>query len=211
MTPPRRGGRKSLYRRRPHLAERRRFVVYCEGEVTEPRYLQAFARLPEVRTTAVLDIRGEGCGPMQLVDKLIKHRRKDHQQRGSRERADTEYWCVFDVEAPQPHPRLIEAVRKAEDSRISVAVSNPCFELWLILHFAEHTSWLDTRQSQAIRRGYDGATRKELHADAYMERRTDAIGRARKLAEMHSQAERHPPHDNPSSDMFRLLEAVNSR
>jgi hypothetical protein len=46
-----------------------------------------------------------------------------------------EVWCVFDVDE---HPKLAEARDQANANGIQLAVSNPCFELWLLLHFQEH-------------------------------------------------------------------------
>ena len=34
-------------------------------------------------------------------------------------------------------------VASAGANGIRLAISNPCFELWLILHFQDHTAWLD--------------------------------------------------------------------
>src|SRR5690606_41139889 len=45
-----------------------------------------------------------------------------------------EVWCVFDVDE---HPRVNDACQMARDNNIQVAVSNPCFELWLLFHFRD--------------------------------------------------------------------------
>ena len=38
---PRRRGERPLRRRAPQIDERARFVILCEGELTEPLYLKA--------------------------------------------------------------------------------------------------------------------------------------------------------------------------
>ncbi|MFT7647504.1 MAG: hypothetical protein ACI8Y4_002253 [Candidatus Poriferisodalaceae bacterium] len=48
-----------------------------------------------------------------------------------------EIWCVFDTDE---HPNLEQAVAEAADSNIRTARSNPCFELWLVLHVADQTA-----------------------------------------------------------------------
>ncbi|WP_419839403.1 RloB family protein [Candidatus Poriferisodalis sp.] len=202
--PTRRPSAKPLRRRRPQKDERPRFVIFCEGTVTEPVYLNAFAALPEIRRVAALDVRGMGYDPHRLVAEAKQARRSEPGARESR----TEYWCVFDVEAPEPHQGLRDAVQMARDNGIGVAVSNPCFELWLILHHAEHTRWLDTEEAQSLRRHSDGSTGKGLDTVEYMQRRKTAAGRARQLAEMHERDGSSFPGDNPSSGIFRLLEAV---
>jgi RloB-like protein len=55
---------------------------------------------------------------------------------------------VFDVEWPRNHPGLEEAVKQAYANGIKLAVSNPCFESWLILHFQNHAAWLDNNQAR---------------------------------------------------------------
>jgi len=43
-------------------------------------------------------------------------------------------WAVFDRDA---HPRFQDAVKLCAKSGVKVARSNPCFEVWLILHFQD--------------------------------------------------------------------------
>jgi hypothetical protein len=45
-------------------------------------------------------------------------------------------WCVVEVDEFD----LGSAVTLARRERISLAVSNPCFETWLVLHFTDHTA-----------------------------------------------------------------------
>jgi len=60
-------------------------------------------------------------------------------------------WCVFDVD---DHSRLAEAVAQAEEFGFNVAISNPCFEVWLIWHFedltAHHSSWQLKRRAKKL-------------------------------------------------------------
>ncbi len=200
----RRRGAKPLNRRAPQIDERDRFVIFCEGELTEPLYLKAFASLPEVRSIATLDIRGMGYEPRRLVEeaKNVKRSERNHWI------GVTKYWCVFDVEAPKPHDRLHEAVQMASDNDISVAISNPCFELWLVLHYTNHEGWIGNDDCDRLRRRQDNSKGKSLDGAAYMSRRRDAIKRAKRLATMHVRANRVLPDDNPSSSMYHLLEDI---
>lgn len=179
-------------------------MIYCEGTVTEPMYLKALATLPETRRTAVLDIRGMGFGPRRLVTEARDAQRQDAEARGRH----VEYWCVFDVEAPAPHHGLNDAIQMARDNGIHVAISNPCFELWLILHYAQYPRWLDTQAARRIRREHDGSSGQGLDTDAYMQRREAATSRAQRLADMHERDRRGIPDNNPSSSVHRLLRAV---
>lgn len=201
---PRRRGERPLRRRAPQIDERARFVIFCEGELTEPLYLKAFAALQEVRSTATLDVRGMGCEPRKLVEEARNVKRSERRHWTG----VTEYWCVFDVEAPTQHARLHDAVQMARDNGISVAISNPCFELWLVLHYADHESWIDNDDCRSLRRQHDGSLGKSLDGAAYMPRRREAIMRAKQLETLHASANREFPNDNPSSGVYRLLEAI---
>ena len=202
----RRGG--SLRRNVAVRTPKRTFLVFCEGEKTEPAYLKALKRDPAIRDVASVDIRVDdetsGSVPLTLVEAAAKVRARSSGENGEID----EVWCVFDVEWPQNHPNLRRALTRARESGVGVAVSNPCFELWLALHFEDQTAWLDTAAATRLRRTLDDTTGKDLDGDTYMPRRADASRRARALDERHSRNGTEFPRNNPSSGMYRFLEAV---
>jgi hypothetical protein len=89
-----------------------------------------------------------------------------------------------------------------------VAISNPCFELWLILHFQDQGAWLDNQGASSLRRRLDGSLGKEVDGEKYMPRVADAARRAAALDERHLRDGSLPPQDNPSSGMHRLITAI---
>src|SRR5258708_15670003 len=148
-------GERPLKRKVATRRPRKPLLIFCEGERTEPEYLHALKRLPAVRDVAAVDLRVEtgqgGSVPRTLVSLAVAAR-----GRAIDEEAEIdEFWCVFDVEWPRNHPGLREAVEQAERNSIRVAVSNPCFELWLILHFRDYSAWLNNRTGSRIRRELD--------------------------------------------------------
>lgn len=96
-----------------------------------------------------------------------------------------ECWCVFDVEWPRHHPHLAQAIRLAEDHGIRLAISNPCFELWLILHLDDHTSFIDTKPAERRSRELDGRCGKNIDGGKYVAYRETAAKRAVALARRH--------------------------
>ena len=56
-----------------------------------------------------------------------------------------EIWCVFDIDE---HANVRTAISNAKDSGIEVAVSNPCVELWLLLHVEDQTAFISRRDAQ---------------------------------------------------------------
>ena len=182
--------------------------MFCEGQRTEPDYLKALKREPAVRDIASVDIHihdeSLGSAPLTLVKAAAEAR-----ARASGEESEVdEVWCIFDVEWPQNHPKLKEARALAKRSNVKVAVSNPCFELWLLLHFRDQTAWLDTDAAKALLKKHDPSEGKSLEGATYMPRRAEAASRARSLEARHKGNGTKFPNDNPSSGMHRFLDAV---
>lgn len=204
----RRVGRRPLKRRVGRLKPRKTLLVFCEGEKTEPEYLNALKRLPSVRGMAAVDLRVEnrqgGSVPRTLVSLAITARNRAIDEEGEID----ELWCVFDVEWPRNHPGLKEAIDQARQNGIEVAASNPCFELWLILHCQDQTAWLNTSDAEALRRSLDGASGKGVDPAIYMPLIDDAARRAVALDNRHMRNGTIFPHNNPSSGMHRLLTSV---
>ncbi|MCL2850133.1 MAG: RloB family protein [Micrococcales bacterium] len=195
---------KSLKRKVGVRPELRTVVVFCEGQGSEPDYVTGLVRLPEVSCNAALhieisDVHGV---PYTLVDNAVALKKRDAEE-------VDECWCLFDVEWPQHHPRLAEAVRRANDiPGVQVAVSNPCFEVWLIMHYRDVTAFLTTAEAERQSRAEDGRAGKRINAGDYMSRRRHAVARAKRLEARHRQTGTTMPHDNPSSGVFMLLEAI---
>lgn len=175
-------------------------VVFCEG-VTETEYISALNSLPSVKSHTHITISAERLKPLPMVQRCETELVSE---------AADEYWCVFDVEWPRQHPKLREALALARRTGIRVAVSNPCFELWLILHFQEHDAHLSTDEAVAIRQGHDGRTGKHIDPGPYMASRATATRRARTLEAKHRRDDSSMPHDNPSSSVYQLLESLES-
>ncbi|GAB3823940.1 hypothetical protein GCM10027610_001520 [Dactylosporangium cerinum] len=96
----------------------------------------------------------------------------------------------------------------AAQNQIKVAVSNPCFELWLALHFADHRSFLSNTQARRLRRSHDGQSDKGLAGGKYMPNKKVAAQRAASLDRYHLGNGTSFPHNNPSSGMHQLLSAM---
>jgi len=132
----------------------------------------------------------------------------------ARQRATTEegeideIWCVFDVEWPKNHPSLKEAIDRAHQNGIHLAISNPCFEIWLILHFQDYAKWSSNDDAHRLRRSHDGSKDKGLDPSKYMPLVGSASKRAANLDNYHKGNGTFFPDDNPSSGMHRLIAAI---
>ena len=184
--------------------------MFCEGTKTEPDYIKALKQEQAVRETASVDIQidlnASGAVPLTLVNAAAQAQARSSEEQGEID----EVWCLFDVEWPRNHPDLSEARAKAEVSDVRLAISNPCFELWLALHFENHSAWLDNDAARRLCRKHDKNSGKGMDGSHYMPRRANAAQRARALTAKHGADGTEFPHDNPSSGMYLFLEAIAS-
>jgi hypothetical protein len=201
-------GERSLKRRVATRKPRKTLVIFCEGQRTEPEYLNALKRQPSVRDVAAVELRVEtgqgGSVPRTLVSIAADYRRRSIAEEGEVD----EFWCVFDVEWPLNHPGLDAAIDQARQNDIQLAVSNPCFELWLVLHFQDHAAWLDNAGVRKLLRTLDGTGSKGVDPAKYMPRIAEASRRAAELDKQHRANGTRFPHDNPSSGMHRLMASI---
>ncbi|MEV4234069.1 RloB family protein [Nocardia sp. NPDC049737] len=191
---------KNLKRTTETTPVRTTFRVYAEGISTEPEYIDALKRLPELTDVVSVDVSIEEAGatPMHLVESACADKR----------RADLDvdfYWCVFDVEFPQRHPYLDRARQMARDNGVHLAISNPCFEIWLILHHRLHAGHLSTDEAIQLRRKLDGSGGKHLDGSRYMPLAHNAIRHAQALRKRHQQDGTRFPEDNPSSSVDEFV------
>jgi hypothetical protein len=59
--------------------------------------------------------------------------------------AYSEYWCVFDIDE---HPNVARALELAASSGVSVCATNPCVELWFLLHFQDQSAAIHRHDAQ---------------------------------------------------------------
>ena len=182
--------------------------MFCEGTKTEPDYIHALQQEPAVRDLASVslktDLNGSGAVPLTLVKAAVTARLRSSEEQGEID----EVWCLFDVEAPKKHPNLRAARKIAQEGGVRLAISNPCFELWLALHFESRTAWLTSDAARRLRRKHDKSSGKEVDGSQYMPRRDVAAQRARALSAKHAGDGTEYPDDNPSSGMYLLFEAI---
>lgn len=174
---------EKLKRKTGNRAPRRIFTLFCEGARTEPDYFKALGRTLEHNKVQIKLMPGVGV-PYTIAETaakwvanagLIKRRNmpQDPYVKGD------QVWAVFDRDE---HPRFEEAVQLCEQNNIRVARSNPCFEIWLILHHEDCHAPL-TRQQAQRRLGqlcpeYDRSGTKRVDAAKLIPHIVAAEGRA---------------------------------
>jgi hypothetical protein len=201
-----RGDRKRRPARRKQLLNpRQRILVLCEGKKTEPEYLRGLQCWCRNHLVEIVISKERGV-PLTLV-KLAKEQaaqaRADAQRYHDEFLAFDQVWCVTDVDE---HPNLSEAIDMAGANGIELAISNPCFELWLLLHFRESPGARHRHRVQAMMKAFVARYDKEVDFSAYESGYMDAMRRAFALARA-CEADGEP-HRNPSTGVAVLTEII---
>ena len=188
-----------------------RFTLFCEGRNTEPAY---FSAIKKVWTGALVSIdsrRGVGV-PITIAQEALKFARSEGLARRSRKRRNLfeegdEVWAVFDRDE---HDRYEEAVNLCEVNGIGVARSNPCFEVWLILHEQDYDRPDDRHQAQRelerLRPEYDGEGAKVPNCEEMVARVLQAEERGQAL--IRRREDEMEPHGRPSTTVGDLTKAI---
>ena len=163
------------------------FFVFCEGE-TEMAYVKFLRSLYRA--------------PIQVIPKKGKSNiSEDYIERSKIEYVRTEQDKVFlmydlDVDG------MLEHLQKIPNAEL--LVSNPCIELWFLLHYqeqkAEITSEKCVQKYQKVSKQYKKGALSEEEKKVLAESKDIAIKRAKKLLEF----------NNPSTTIYRLLEMLKS-
>jgi hypothetical protein len=199
----RRGGSGPPRRLTSSTAVLKELLVFVEGLRTEETYLIDWHRRHRDRVRVTIDpYRG---APLQLVEHAVEARRTEARN-ARRGRPHDQIWCVFDRDE---HPNFAQAVDLADRNGIGLAVSNPCLELWFLLHFQDQTAFIHRHDAQLqaevllqCAKALPPAATEEL-----VERYDQAKERAIKLDEKH-RGDGSPPGSNPSSGLWRLVDEI---
>jgi hypothetical protein len=179
-------------------------LIVTEGSVTEPRYfeqLKTFERIP-----IHLETKG-GAVPETLIDWAIELKINAEQQAKRQHDLNLRFdqtWCVFDVDE---HPKLKEeSKRRARSNHVNLAVSNPCFEIWVLLHFVKYTRYIERDNLRALLQQYLPRYQKELPCDKLWPLQETAHRRAVEIENWH--ATRGTSGENPSTDVYRIIDEI---
>ncbi|WP_249228357.1 RloB family protein [Kutzneria sp. CA-103260] len=161
----------------------------CGGTRTELDYfdgLRRSRRNSAVRVTVI----AKGVAP----DQLVRHAKRIGSDYD-------EMWCVVDADEFD----IAKAARLADELGVRLVVSNPCFELWLLLHFTDH---------RGVCSSYKQLLPKLIkHVPGYDKSRVDFAQYKPGVAVAVERAERLDPSGrdhgrNPSTGVWKLVRQV---
>ena len=206
-----------------------KIYIFCEGEKTEPSYIRAYinfkypssVRLRGAERPVILKDTDMNT-PIQLVEVALEHKK-------SLDFEKDQVWVMYDRESPQKYTD--EQHRKAYDEAtrngLNVAISNVCFEYWLLLHLSTSAPAMSNCdalvKSPAFREAllqlgmkqYDkkGKTAKELFtrlmSDDYINAaRNNAKNNNENAMSAASSKNQAPYQIQPFTNVYELLEAI---
>jgi hypothetical protein len=185
------------YRRRPGGREPRPVIlIVCEGEKTEPCYFKALSH--SRRISATIEIVPRALQPTKVV------------QTAERKRIEFSYdriWCVFDCDE---HGDFEPAIETAKQKGFCVAHSNPCIEIWYLLHYQEQNSHI-TKEAVAkrLKRHLPDYSKSNPVYEELQPRQERAFLNVAKQEEHHRNSGRAAT-ENPSTSVNQLVEYLNS-
>jgi hypothetical protein len=197
--------RNNLKRRAPFRNPKPKIIIVSEGKLTEPDYFYALARSCGALVSFDIIIEKAAGVPMSIANKAIdllpKFRRMTTFSQN-----DT-VWAVFDRDK---HPHFDEAINAAETAGVKVAFSNPCFELWLTLHFKD---WDKPMNHHAMQKelkklipSYDPSGSKRADFSHLADKVSSATRRAKILCKR--RIIERSPRGNPVTTVFYLVEHI---
>lgn len=189
---PRRFPRETNLRRRsPGTREARRTVVIItNGRRTEVKYFEGLRKEPWVTAHKVLVKfeHGDPCAAVQRAAEIRDNEEFD------------EAWAVCDVDEYD----VENALERARNREVELILSVPSFEVWLILHYKDGCPCFvnATQANRLLRRLIPSWDKTVLNFNDFREHVPRAVDGAKRLGQ--------PPDANPSTDVWRLVEALRS-
>jgi len=194
-----------MQRKGPHIEPKPLVLIVCEGKETEPNYFHSIRKDYKLNKKRIEIVGGDKCGtdPKSVVEYAKKRKmelRKDKLEYES-------IWCVYDRDE---HQRFNDANVQARDLKFKVTFSNPCFELWYLLHFQDQDAPIERDEViKSLKPRIPDYDKTTDYYEKLKKCQNEAIIRAEKLREKHRR-ENSEETKNPSTSVDLLVKYLNS-
>lgn len=129
--------KRPLNRTIPYLRDAKLIIIATEGEETEKQYFSMFhSTRVQVKVLPTTDSKSS---PEYVLKRLKEF--KDEYELDD----DDELWLMVDVDRWRSK-KLSAIAKESKKNQFKLAISNPCFECWLYLHFDMINTSLTCRQ-----------------------------------------------------------------
>ncbi|MBP7781555.1 MAG: hypothetical protein QG673_1207 [Pseudomonadota bacterium] len=199
----------NIRNRKSNLRQQNKLVlVVCEDKKSGCDYLRLIAKHLRLHTTCIVESSATGSAPISVVEDAIK-------RIASRKKEKHEpfelVFCVWDIDE---HTSLNNARQLADGQGFKVIESNPCFEFWLLLHFAYRTAPIVRKANKSpadecvklLKRyitDYDKSKIKDYFAELLQKIETAKINAAKLRIELLSTGS-----INPATDLDLLIQSM---
>lgn len=196
------------------------FVLAFEGNHTEVHYFKALKDSVKFNDDLIYihlltrDPGDTNSSPSHVFNKL-KTEAKDEFAFNE----DDELWMIIDTDRWKDIPEVIKACQ--EEGNMYVAISNPCFELWLLLHVKDINDYTDEERELLLANGrvtskknyvdskisdeLGGFNKRKFKPDLFLPNLKQATSRAKELA---VDDEGYPK--GLGSHIFKIIEKINN-
>ena len=199
----------NIRNRKSNLRQQNKLVlVVCEDKKSGCDYLRLIAKHLRLHTTCIVESSATGSAPISVVEDAIK-------RIASRKKEKHEpFELVFCVWHIDEHTSLNNARQLADGQGFKVIESNPCFEFWLLLHFAYRTAPIVRKANKSpadecvklLKRyitDYDKSKIKDYFAELLQKIETAKINAAKLRIELLSTGS-----INPATDLDLLIQSM---
>ncbi|CFX12670.1 RloB-like protein [Syntrophomonas zehnderi OL-4] len=183
-------------------------IIIERGNQTERIYFNKF-----IRRNSIVQIEIPNCKITEAV-KLIEYARAKAKEYAIDIGEGDKVWCVFDVDA-KGDPELEKTKQLADKNGIKMALSNPSFELWFLLH-TDYNSTRPFSDNDHLLRELKVRFPAYKKTNDYMFNsillnQQQAIDKAKELIKYHTECGRRlcSKESNPCTHVFELVEYIN--
>lgn len=140
--------------RRPQNARTvgRKVFIFCEDSKTAPSYFQGLRQSLRLQQLQVNVVSPPFTDPLNIVRAAIEARKNEISDRAWNETEGDLAWAVFDGDEhiENDPANWHAALDLAQARKIELAICNPAFEFWYLLHFEECQT--SVSRQEALRR-----------------------------------------------------------
>jgi RloB-like protein len=191
--------RKKLIDRTVNVRDARLCVIATEGQKTEKQYFTLF-RNPRLIVKTLPTEEDNKSSPHHVLSRLDKF-----QQEHDLGVEDT-LWIMIDVDHHKPK-QLSSICKEAIQKGFNLAISNPCFEVWLYLHFdianPSDTKYKDVENR--LREKLGSYNKSNLNLGIYKDHITKAVQQAKALDK---QQNNHYWPTCPGTHVYKVVETL---
>ena len=192
-------GKQKLKRKTNQRKSYDRILIVCEGTKTEPAYFKQIKQEQRLASTNLKVLPGRGTSPLQVVEHAEKLFKEGFLGQNIPMGNFDRVYAVFDRDS---HSKYIKALDKIEtlnnklknDNKIKVPFiaipSNPCFELWLLLHFEDVTALFDCKMANTKLKSHFSSYKKSSN-DVFERTKSNLDKACKRAAKLNKKSNKH--------------------